>query len=418
VANIFRGGTLIDGTGAPPHTADVAIDGGRFTAVGIGQGATSGDSIDVSGLTLLPGLIDAHTHLGVAVAPPLIAVEGSVSIAELSARIFENLGLALDAGFTTVRELLGVDGGIRAPIDQGLVRGPRVFPSGPALSQDGGHGTLMPAYACCTCPVSVPGLFQATAVCTGVDEVRLAARRAFRAGATQLKVMVTGGVVSMSDDFSDTQFSVEELRAAVEEATARGTYVTAHAVNNRGIRNGLAAGIQCFEHGAYLDEETAAAMKAAGADLVPTLAVARLMRDDPASLGLPAAIAARVADVEAGMRTAIRVALAAGLRVGSGADLLGSRQNRHGLEIALKSEVMGPLAAIHSATGVNAQIMRIDDRLGTVQEGKIADLIAVDGDPIEDPWIFDDPDRVVLVVKAGVVVKNTQERVRVPAALA
>jgi imidazolonepropionase-like amidohydrolase len=118
------------------------------------------------------------------------------------------------------------------------------------------------------------------------------------------------------------------------------------------------------------------------------------------------------------MRTAIRVALAAGLRVGSGADLLGSRQNRHGLEIALKSEVMGPLAAIHSATGVNAQIMRIDDRLGTVQEGKIADLIAVDGDPIEDPWIFDDPDRVVLVVKAGVVVKNTQERVRVPAALA
>jgi imidazolonepropionase-like amidohydrolase len=201
----------------------------------------------------------------------------------------------------------------------------------------------------------------------------------------------------------------------VEEAAARGTYVTAHAVNNRGIRNGLAAGIQCFEHGAYLDEETAAAMKAAGADLVPTLAVARLMRDDPASLGLPAAIASRVADVEQGMREAIRIALAAGLRVGSGADLLGSRQNRHGLEIALKSEVMGPLAAIHSATGVNAQIMRIDDRLGTVQKGRIADLIALDGDPIADPWLFDDPDRVVLVVKAGVVVKDTQQRVRVPA---
>ena len=256
----------------------------------------------------------------------------------------------------------------------------------------------------------VDRLAQTSMVCDGPDEVRLAARTAFRRGATQLKVIISGGVVSLTDRLEDSQFTVEELKAAVAEAKARDTYVTGHAHNVASIRNGLDAGLECFEHGTFLDEPTAARMAAAGAALVPTLTTIHLLATEWRAWGVPEAVLPRLAGAEEAMREAVKVAVAAGVTVGSGTDILGPEQNRRGLELALKAEVVGPMDAIVSATATSARILRRDHELGTVEAGKLADLIAVAGDPLDDPAIFDDPDRVVLVIKGGKVVKDTRSQ--------
>lgn len=405
MAIVVRGGTLIDGSGADPRTADTRIDDERFAEVGDRVEPGRGDAvIDATGLTLLPGLIDAHTHFGLVD----LAGTGATSVAVIAAQIFRNCELALDAGFTTVRDCGGVDGGLARAIDIGLVRGPRLYPSGPILCQTGGHGDLTPPFAPHPHGVAVPGLVQTSFVCDGPDEVRVAARTALRRGATQVKVCVSGGVVSLTDRLEDTQFSVEELRAAVEEAEARETYVTAHAHNVRGIHNGLAAGVRCFEHGTFLDEETATALAEAGAWLVPTLAVTRLLAEEWREWGLPDEVAPRIAGVEEAMTHAVKLAHDAGVLIGSGSDLIGPLQNRRGLELSLKARILGPMEAIVSATSTNARIIGASDDLGTVDVGRTADLIAIDGDPLTDPELFDDPDRVVLVIKQGVVVKDSR----------
>src|SRR5262249_13965561 len=190
------------------------------------------------------------------------------------------------------------DWGIVRAIDQGLVRGPRILSSGPAIAQDGGHGTLMAPFSDCVCALDMPGLVNGKAVCDSPDAVRLAARRAFRRGATQLKLMATGGVVSLTDELTDTQLTVDEMRAAVAEADARNTYVTIHAHNCGGIRNGILAGVRCVEHGTYLDEETAVLMASHGVALVPTFTVGDRMPGPRRRWGRPALGVARAAGGE------------------------------------------------------------------------------------------------------------------------
>ncbi len=402
----LRGAVLVDGTGADPvDRATVLLDGERIASIGE-RAPSDAETIDLDGCTLLPGLIDAHTHLGIAFELQHHAQQGHIPTAEIAARVFQVCAATLDAGFTMCRDVGGLDGGIVRAIDLGLVEGPRILPSGPAIAQDGGHATFMPPWSDCWCPTALPGLVEGVTVANGPDEVRLAARRAFRRGATQLKVFVSGGVVSITDEIDHTQLTVEELRAAVVEAQARSTYVTAHAHNVRGIRNGLEAGVECFEHGSWLDEQTAAAMAAAGAALVPTLAVARLMAEDWEEWGLPQAVVPRMEQVAGHMADAVKLARAAGVTLGSGSDLLGPRQNRKGLELVLRAEIESPMDAIVAATATNARILRVDDRLGTVEPGKLADIIVVRGDPLAEPAIFDDADRIVLVVKNGVVKKR------------
>jgi imidazolonepropionase-like amidohydrolase len=405
---VLQGATLIDGSGRDPQTGvAVAVDGDTIHSVGP-AGDRDAQKIDLSGLTLLPGLIDAHTHLGYAFPFVHFRDVGVMPVAEMAARIFENCSLALDAGFTTVREMSGVDGGVAQAIAAGLVRGPRIFPSGPALSTTGGHGSFEAPFCNHDRYLEVPGLVQKVIVCDSPDEVRHAARTAFRRGATQLKIFASGGVVALHGALSDAHFSVAELRAAVEEAESRDSYVTAHCHNVRSMRNCIEAGLKCIEHGTYLDEDTARSMVSAGVALVPTLAVVELMRTSHEAFGVPASVVPRLADVGEAMTRSIRLARETGVTIGSGSDLLGARQNRRGLELVLKARVLGAMEAIVSATATNAQIMRIAERTGTVEGGKWADLIAVDGDPIAEPELFDDPSRVTFVMKAGVVVKDSR----------
>jgi imidazolonepropionase-like amidohydrolase len=403
---VVEGGTLIDGSGRDPlPKARVVVEGERIASVG-GARPPGAEPLDATGLTVLPGLIDLHTHLGILSIGDPEAMPPAVA----AARLFRNAELCLHSGHTTAREVGGADGGLRQAIDAGLLAGPRLFPSGPALCQSGGHGDLGPAFLPHHHDPGVPGLAQTSMVCDGPDEVRVAARTAFRRGATQLKVIISGGVVSLTDRLEDSQFTVEELKAAVAEAKARDSYVTGHAHNVASIRNGLDAGLECFEHGTFLDEPTAARMAAAGAALVPTLTTIRLLATEWRAWGVPEAVLPRLAGVEEAMREAVKVAFAAGVTVGSGTDILGPEQHRRGLELALKAEVVGPMEAIVSATATSARILRRDHELGTVEAGKLADLIALAGDPLDDPTVFDDPDRVVLVVKGGRVVKDTRRQ--------
>jgi len=400
---VLEGATVVDGTGADPRDKTrITVTDDRIEAVGDTGRPSAGQRLDLTGLTLLPGLIDLHTHLGV------VEWEGNptLSPAMTAALLFDNCHRCLWSGHTTVRDVGGLDGALPAVIEAGLVAGPRILPSGPLLSQTGGHGDMTPPFS--ERPAAgIAGLSRPTLTCDGPEGVRLAARQAFRAGATQLKVCASGGVLSHGDNVTDSQFTVEELRAAVEEAASRGTYVTAHAHHPQAIRNGLAAGVACFEHGTLLDEETASAMAQAGAALVPTLTIVHLLGQRWQEWGLPAEFLPRAAGLEDAMFHSIEVARAAGVTVGSGTDLRGPRQDGRGLELSLKAKVMGPMGAIVSATSASAKILRRAD-LGVIARGKLADLIAVDGDPLADPGIWSDPDRVVLVVKDGVVAKDTR----------
>ncbi len=399
---------IVDGTGREPiERGAVAIDGTRIDTVETSSSEGSGADLDCRDLFVLPGLIDAHTHMGLIEGDRL----GTMPPALLAAHLFRNAELCLASGHTTAREVAGADGGLAQAIDAGLIPGPRLFPSGPMLTQTGGHGEFGPPFLDHRHHYTgLPGLSEPSVRCDGPDEVRVAARNAFRHGATQIKMCVSGGVVSLTDRLEDVQFTVPELRAAVEEAEARDTYVTAHAHNVEGIERGLEAGLQCFEHGTFLTEATAARMAAAGASLVPTLAVIHLLSTEYERYGLGEYVLPRVQGVEEAMSKAVLIAMEAGVRVGSGTDLLGPEQNRRGLELALRSRLHSPMAAIVSATRRNAEILHAADRLGTIEPGKLADCIGIDFDPLDSPEQFDDPERVRLVIKDGTVVKDLDGR--------
>ncbi|MBL1082686.1 amidohydrolase family protein [Streptomyces actinomycinicus] len=408
---LLTGATVLDGLGNDPvRGGAVRIEDDRIGAVHDRGPVGDADVLDLGGLTLLPGLIDAHVHIGHS-SETRAVLNMELSVAERAADIFRTLRQTLDAGFTAVRDCGGIDHGVLRTVGRGLVPGPRIWASASPLVQGGGHGHLgspfLPPDA--TFHFRVRGLTAVGRISDGCDEVRKAARECFRQGASFLKMAVTGGVVSLSDSLDDTQFTVEEIAAAVAEAHARHTYVTVHAHNVAGVRNAVGAGVECVEHGTGIDEATAAMMAERGVSLVPTLAIAKVLEENFDQHGLPEQIRCRVGDTLQGMTDALLAARAAGVPIGSGSDLIGPNQNRRGLEIALKARVLGAREAIMSATSVNARIMRVADRIGSVESGKLADLIAVDFDPLAEPELFDDPDRVVLVVKGGRIVKDTRK---------
>jgi imidazolonepropionase-like amidohydrolase len=399
---IFKNSFLIDGRGgAPLSDATLVVSGSRIEAVlheGSGRFGPTGKVIDLEGKTLMPGLIDAHVHPG-NVAYYLhqtAALEPAVYVH----RVTRTLETDLNLGFTTLRDAAGLDQGFRVAIEEGLIRGPRLFLSVTPLTRpDNGEAPN---------PRNSLGIRPET--CRGAEGVRQAVRRTLDRGADQIKVFADGEVVSQSKTDKgkpgQPRFSVEELRAAVKAAEAAGSYVMAHAYSPRAIQNCLKAGVRSIEHGNLLDLETAEMMVKKGAFFVPTLTIYDIMtREGPKELD--AYTIEKLGVVGQKGIAALELAYRAGVRIGSGSDIIGPLQHLKGRELAIKGEVMSPMEAIVSATRSNAELLGIADRLGTLEPGKTADLIVLDKNPLEDLTIFESGlERVALVMKDGKIMKN------------
>jgi imidazolonepropionase-like amidohydrolase len=402
------GGTLADGTGRDPvPNPGVLIESGRIAAIG-GNRPAGAEVTDCAGLLLTPGLIDAHVHM--ACSPFDASLRYDVSVAEMAADMFVNCQQTLAGGFTTVRDTGGIDRGLADVIRSGKMPGPRILQCGPVHSQTGGGGQMGAEWE----PThlwdqhAIPGLVTWGLLADGPDELRKNVREGFRRGASFVKLLVTGAVVAISTQQpSDTQFTVEEIAVAVQEANAKGTYVTVHAHNNAGIRHAIRAGVRCVEHGSQLDEETAALMSEHGVALVPTLSIMAQLVADPAAMGLAESYAPRLSRFAETARDAVLVARAAGVRVGLGSDLLGPDQRDRGRELVHRAALETPMRALESATRINAEIIGLGDEIGTLETGKVADIVGFAGDPLSRPEQFADRDRVVLVVQEGRVVKFT-----------
>jgi len=353
----------------------------------------------------MPGLTDAHVHAAIIETDP-VKVRREAP-ATLALRIKDVLEQTLDAGFTTVRDAFGLDWGFAQAIERGLLRGPRVLFTGSCLTQTGGHGDWREPHDEHAPIEGIHGLIATPRRCDSPDEMRRAAREMLRTGAHAIKIMAGGGCISPTDELEHTQFTVEEMAAACYEARTVGKIAMAHVYTPQGIVNAVRAGVGSIEHGNFLDEESAACMRTAGVYFVPTLTTYELISAFGESQGIPRRMLEKINKARAGGRRSLEVARAAGLKIGSGSDVLASMQPAKAMELSLKAAVLGTHAAILSATRTNAELFGMADRLGTIEAGKLADLIVVDGQPLDDVTLLQNPQNVTLVMRGGHVMKRT-----------
>lgn len=406
----IRGATLIDGTGADPvPKATVIIEEGRIARLGAGlEVPRDAEVIDAEGRTVMPGLIDSHVHL---VARPATLQENLLTPPTL--RLFQaaqNALDTLDAGITTVRDAGGLPRGFKAALERGLIPGPRVRICVGALSQTGGHGdSTMPSGA--RMRGSMGPEWPETLV-DGVDEVRKATRALLRAGADFIKLSSTGGVMSPSDEPDATQFTPDEISVMVYEARAAGKTCMAHAQGARGIMNALVAGVESIEHGIWLTDEVIEELKRQNAFLVPTLVaplwVIRRAEKDPNSI-LPQALR-KAKEVVEDHKASFRRAVAAGVRIAMGTD---SGVGHHGTNVEeLERMVEGGLSAMQAiiaTTKTASECVHMEKEIGTLEPGKLADLLVVEGDPLTDTRILQDKERLALIMQGGRAHKNRLE---------
>ena len=377
---LFHGGSVFDGTGSDPRPADVSVEDGRI--VDVGSGLDGDEAIDATGATILPGFFDCHVH---------VTLE-SVDVWRIANQPFsypfflaaKHLEATLGAGITSIRDAGGADLGIKEAVQNGLIPGPRMQISLTMLSQTGGHGddwhvsgSAIPMMA------RHPGM--PDNIVDGPDEMRRKVRELHRMGADVIKVATSGGVASPRDDPRHAHFRPAELEVLVEEASAAGMFVMAHAQAADGIKNAVRAGIRSIEHGIFLDDEGIELMLRHKTWLVPTL-VAPLGVIETAEAGgsISAAVLAKARAVVETHRSAVRSAIKAGVRLAMGTD---TGVTAHGLnlrELPLMAELgMTPAAVLEATTRSAAQLMGVADERGTIEPGKLADLVIVRGDPYE-----------------------------------
>jgi imidazolonepropionase-like amidohydrolase len=355
--------------------------------------------IDGARRTLMPGLIDAHVHATLTTVN-LAAMQSKPAslVAQEARHILEAM---LRRGFTSVRDAGGADWGLAEAVERGLVRGPRLFYSGRVLSQTGGHGDFRPRgdEPGCACQIHSSGFSH---VADGVSAVRRAAREELRRGATQVKIMASGGVASPSDPIWNVQYSEEEMRAIVEEARGWRTYAMAHAYAPEAIQRAIRAGVRTIEHGNLIDRETAELMRERGAYLVPTLVTYFKIDELGRALGFPAVSQRKVRDVLDHGLASLELAGRAGVPLGFGTDLLGETHEHQSDELTIRAEAQSPAEVLRSATVVNAEILGRAGELGVVEPGALADLLLVDGDPLRDlSRLQEQGKHLALVMKGG-----------------
>ena len=382
---------------------DVLIADGRIREISDTPIRTAdAQVVDLRGRVLMPGLCDAHVHVATATSSFVELETWSPFYA--ASRMMDVLKGMLYRGFTTVRDAGGADWGIALAIEQGHVVGPRLLFCGKALSQTGGHGDMRGPgqnFDQCLC---CPGLGR---ICDGITEVRRAVRDEVRKGATHIKLMASGGIASPTDRINSTQFSLEEISAAVEEAQAANIYCMAHAYTARAIERALECGVRSIEHGNLLSEETAKVFVRKEAFMVPTLVVLYTMAREGEKHGLPAHHIAKVPQVfEHGAR-ALEICHRNGVKLVYGTDLLGSMHDRQSEEFLIRAEVQKPIDVIRSATCIAADLFQMSGEIGVVAQGARADLLVVDGDPTENLHLLQGQGKSLMaIMKDGTFFKN------------
>jgi imidazolonepropionase-like amidohydrolase len=402
--------TLIDGTGADPiPNATILIDDERITSAGVPAPIPQdAEVIDAGGGTVMPGLIDCHVHLWGRVTH---LQERLLTPPTLNAfYAMRNARRTLDAGVTSVRDASGSPLGFKMAIERGLIPGPRIRISVSALSQTGGHGDgTMPSGAN---PGSIGdgrGPEWPHTVVDGPEEVRLAVRKLLRAGADFIKLCSTGGVMSPSDEPGHTQFTPDEIAVMVYEARSQGKTCMSHAQGTEGILNAILAGVESIEHGIYVDDHCMAEMKSRGTFLVPTLVapvwVLRHAERMPGSV-LPQSVR-KTKEVMEDHIGNIGEAMRAGVKVAMGTDSGVGHHGSNAEELQLMCEAgMSAMQAIVAATKTASECTHMAADVGTVEPGKLADLLLVDGDPLDDIRILQDKERLALIMQGGRIHKN------------
>ena len=392
---LLRGGWVFDGTGSPPAEADLVVEDGRI--LDVGPGLDGDEAVEVGGRYLLPGLFDCHTHVTITNVNLLGMLQSPFSY-----RFFEtvrNLAATLRVGITTVRDAAGADAGVRQAVADGLIQGPRLQISVTLLSQTDGHGdgwfrsgqvlNFWPTY-----PGMPDGLVD------GPEAMRRKVRELVRAGADVIKVATSGGVLSPTDDPRHAHFRDDELTALVAEAAAAGRWVMAHAQAADGIKAAVRAGIRSIEHGIYLDDEAIELMLDRGTWLVPTLVAPRgVLAAAEAGMAIPDAARRKAVEVAEAHADSFRRAVAAGVKVAMGTDSGITPHGRNLAELELMAKGgMTPAQVLAATTSVAADLLGLSDELGTLEPGKRADVVVVDGDPFELATLGD---RIAAVVKDG-----------------
>jgi imidazolonepropionase-like amidohydrolase len=367
-----------------------------------------------NGRVLMPGLIDAHWHLFMAATPQLVLMTSKPSYLHLLAA--RQAEATLMNGFTTVRDLGGPVFGLKRAIDEGVMVGPRIYPSGAMISQTSGHGDFRFLFELprkLGGPLSNSEVEGIAAIADSPDEVRLRTREQLRAGASQIKLMGGGGVSSPLNPIESIQFTEPEIRAAVEAAENWGTYVTVHAYMPRAIRQAVAAGVKCIEHGHLIDEPTAKLM----ADKGVWWSLQPLRYDEGAFQRMSPVSQKKALQVWAGTDNAYKLAKKYKIKTAWGADILfdPGAARRHGTDLSVMVQWYTPAEVLKMATADNGELMALSGfinpypgKLGVVEEGALADLLLVDGNPLENIKLVEDPDKNFLIImKDGRIYKNT-----------
>ncbi|MEO1456746.1 MAG: amidohydrolase family protein [Pseudomonadota bacterium] len=409
-ATLFRHATLVDATETEAREGyDLLVVDGRIAEIAdIRLKAPEGArEIDLKGLTLMPGLIDAHVHVKATRLDlaGLMATPVSYLIGQ-TAQIMDGM---LMRGFTTVRDAAGADRGLADAVADGLFRGPRLFVCGLALSQTGGHSDIRPPTVMSQASeVERHNLGQQLGrIADGVDECRRAARDELRKGAHHVKIMAGGGVSSPSDPIENTQYSMEELVAICEEAAAWQTYTMAHTYTPAAIAMSVTAGVRTVEHCNLIDAETARLVAEKGAYHVPTNITYWALEKHGREFGFPEISIRKLKTItEAGLG-AMELTRDAGVKIGFGTDLLGPCHRFQSNEFALSAEVLGPHGALAASLEVNAEILGMEGEIGRLAPGYRADLIVVEGNPLEDiACLTEDGAQIPLVMKDGTIFKD------------
>jgi len=410
VEEIFITGRIIDGTGKEPISDGViVINGNKIEQIDSKEKIQIPDDakvIDVGEDTILPGLIDAHMHfMGVR--------EGDLSLMYVidpeplkTARAVASCVTLLNAGITSVRDAGGIGAYLNRAIKEGVIKGPRITSSLKILSQTGGHGDIH------FFPIDfVKSLFCFGRICDGEDECRKAAREQFREGADFIKICSTGGVSSEKDLPGSSQFTIPEIRAIVEEAKRVGSYVASHAEGPEGVKNALKAGVRTIEHGNDIDEEGIELMLENNIILVPTFAIVERYSTLGSEHGLPDYAVRKAKEAKEVHIKTVKKAWKAGIKIAMGTDftnvpILPFGENALELELLVNNIGLSPMEAIVAGTKTSAEAMQMGDKIGTLEKGKFADLIVVNGDPTVDISCLRNPENISFVMKDGIIEKN------------